>query len=139
MRRAIAIVIASADAATVAEAWRAAVGVSLRGARVAVATAAGSADGGPAASRARSTLALFGHDVAADAAAVAADAAEIWRGPAPVDLAAAAPHAPRLHLVRAGRAPGAVAAGDRVLQLTADVDHAAVLDAVAAAGATWVW
>ena len=125
----IAVIVASADPATVAEAWRAAVGLTLRGAAVTVATVAGSADGGAAATRARATLALFGHAVDADPAAIDADVIERWgdlRGT--VDARAAAV----LHLVRPGRAPVAVAPGDRVLQLGPDVDADALLDAVAA-------
>lgn len=125
----IAVIVASADPATVAEAWRAALGLTLRGAAVTVATVAGSADGGPAAARARATLALFGHAVDGDAAVIDAEVIERWGELASVD----APRAqPVVHLVRPGRAPGAVAPGDRVLQLGADVDADLVLDALAA-------
>jgi hypothetical protein len=141
----IAIVIDHRDPAAVAEAWRAAVGVSLRGARVIVAVRPGSADGGAAAQRAQATLALFGHAVDGDPDRVAADVIEHWcdgappaRGPVPSPLGEPS-RAPVVHLVRAGRAVGAVAADDRVLQLgTADVDFAQVLDAIAAAPAR-VW
>lgn len=141
-RRRVAIVIDARDPAIVAEAWRAAVGVSLRGAAVAVATVAASADAGADAARARATLALFGHDVDGDPAALAADVIELWRDDdAGWTAAAAAPARPTAiaHLVRSGRAAAAVAARDRVLQLDADVDYAAVLDAIAAADAACVW
>jgi len=141
----IAIVIDHRDPAAVAEAWRAAVGVSLRGARVIVAVRPGSADGGAAAQRAQATLALFGHAVDGDPDRVAADVIEHWYDGAPPARGAAlsppgeTPRVPVVHLVRAGRAVGAVAADDRVLQLgTADVDFAQVLDAIAAAPAR-VW
>lgn len=139
-RRRVAIVIDARDPAIVAEAWRAAVGVSLRGAAVAVATVAASADAGADAARARATLALFGHDVDGDPAALAADVIELWRDDA-ARWTAAAPARPTAiaHLVRSGRAAAAVAARDRVLQLDADVDYAAVLDAIAAADAACVW
>ncbi|MBL8625207.1 MAG: hypothetical protein JNK64_28105 [Myxococcales bacterium] len=131
----IAIVIDHRDPATVAEAWRAAVGVSLRGARVIVAVRPGSADGGAGAARARATLALFGHAVDGDPDRVEADVVEHWYDGAPAPAASLAPRPPVVHLVRAGRAAGAVAPGDRVLQLgaPADVDYDRVLDAIAAA------
>ncbi|MBP6847276.1 MAG: hypothetical protein KA201_26180 [Kofleriaceae bacterium] len=131
----IAIVIDHRDPVTVAEAWRAAVGVSLRGARVIVAVRPGSADGGAGAARARATLALFGHAIDGDPDQLEADVIEHWYDGAPTPTAALAARAPVVHLVRAGRAVGAVAPGDRVLQLgsPADVDFDRVLDAVAAA------
>lgn len=136
----IAIVIDHRDPATVAEAWRAAVGVSLRGAQVIVAVRAGSADGGPGAARARATLAMFGHTVDADPDRVVADVIEHWYDGAPAAGAALPARPPVVHLVRAGRAVGAVAPGDRVLQLEPpdDAHLDRVLDAIAAAPAR-VW
>lgn|GEM_PF-1992002 len=138
--RTVAIVVDAADPVRVGEAWRAAVGVSLRGARVTVATVDGSGEGGPAAARARATLALFGHDVEGDPAALAADVIELWRDDGGQMQAAAPPRAHTIvHLVRAGRRAAAVAPGDRVLQLDDDVDHAAILDALIAADVACVW
>lgn len=136
----IAIVIDSGDPAAVAEAWRAAVGVSLRGARVTVAVRPGSADGGAGAARARATLALFGHAVDADPDDVVADAIEQWCDGVPRPGHPPRRAAPVVHLVRPGRAAGAVAPGDRVLPLgsPSDVDYAAIL-AELAAGPVRVW
>ncbi|MBK9031801.1 MAG: hypothetical protein IPL61_10830 [Myxococcales bacterium] len=130
----VAIVIDHGDPRAVAEAWRAAVGVSLRGARVAVATRAGSADGGAEAARARATLALFGHEVDADPDDVGADIYEQWCDDEVRARRPSGRSAPVVHLVRPGRVAGAVAAGDRVLELgaPADVDFAAVLAAALA-------
>ncbi|MEZ4402092.1 MAG: hypothetical protein R3B06_18845 [Kofleriaceae bacterium] len=135
MTATVLVVIDSGDPAVVDEAWRAAVGLTLRGARVMVATRPGAAPGTAAAARARATLALFGHGVDADADAVDADVVEQWRDGAdrpgrPADRAD-----PTVHLVRPGRAVGALGPGDRVLQLgdPADVDYAELLAAIAAA------
>ena len=140
MSRRIAIVIDHGDPATVAEAWRAAVGVSLRGARIAVAPRPGAAEGGADAARARATLALFGHEVAADPDDVTADVYQRWCDGVARPGHASARREPVVHLVRPGRAVGAVAPGDRVVELSApaDVDFAAVLAAVLALPAA-VW
>lgn len=149
-RRTIGVVIGAGPPATVAEALRAAVGLTLRGDRVAVAiepTARASA--GPDGARALATLALFGHgasDADGDAPAWAADVVELWAGP-PLPALAAGGRA-RLHLVRAGRGPVVASSPDQVLHLPADADDAAagadaawdaVLAAVLAADVTVVW
>lgn len=135
---AIAIVIDCGDAAAVAEAWRAAVGLTLRGAAVTVAVRTGSADGGAGATRARATLSMFGHAVDGDPDRVAADVIEAWTDG--VDRGAAPPAPGVVHLVRPGRRPAAWADDAAVLQLgaPADVDYDAVLTALAA-GPVRVW
>lgn len=138
-RRTVGVVIGVAPAAVVAEALRAAVGLTLRGDRVEVAIAADAlAAAGASGARAVATLALFDHpvriatpgDADALAPALAADVVELWG-----DVAALAPAVPagehaRLHLARAGRVPPAPA-GERVLHLSASTATAA--DAIAAA------
>jgi hypothetical protein len=132
-RRALAIAIDHGDPAAVAEAWRAAVGLTLRGAAVTVAVRPGSADGGAAADRAKATLALFGHVVDADPDRLVGDVIEAWTDG--VDRGAGPPDPAVLHLVRPGRGRPAWVGAPGVLQLPApaDVDYDALLDAVAAA------
>ena len=82
----------------------------------------------------RATLALFGHAIDGDPDQIEADVIEHWYDGALTPTAALAARASVVHLVRAGRAVGAVAPGDRVLQLgSPDVAFDRVLDAVAAA------
>lgn len=137
-RPTLAIAIDHGDPAAVAEAWRAAVGLTLRGAAVVVAVRPGSADGGAAAARARATLALFGHVVDGDPDRLVADAIEAWTDG--VDRGAHAPDPAVVHLVRPGRGRASWAGAPGVLQLPApdDVDYDALLDALAVAPAR-VW
>lgn len=163
-RRTVGVVIGDAPAAVVAEALRAAVGLTLRGDRVEVAIAAAAlAAAGAGGARAVATLALFDHrvrvaapgDAAALAPALAADVVELWG-----DAAALAPEVPtsghaRLHLARAGRVPP-TPPGERVLHLPAsagdlasttadtaaaasDTHHDVLLAAILAADAILVW
>ncbi|HVV83810.1 MAG TPA: hypothetical protein VHE35_12130 [Kofleriaceae bacterium] len=144
-RRTIGVVVGRAPTAVAAEALRAAVGLTLRGAHVDVAIEPATLDAcGPAGARAAATLRLFEHGVdASSTAALAADVVELW-GDA-TSLAAPAgggPHA-RLHLVRAGRTVDVAAPRDRVLHLPAapadDASHDLLLDAILAADVVLVW
>jgi hypothetical protein len=73
----VGVVVRTRDPARVAEALRAAVGLTLRGARVRVAVAAPPAD--PASRRALATLRELGHDAdAREDEALAADVVEVW-------------------------------------------------------------
>jgi hypothetical protein len=76
----IAVIVRSTDRARVAEALRAAVGLTLRGDRVLAVLADGAAEADP---RAVATLTSFGYTVARGDAAIAAavagaDAIEVW-------------------------------------------------------------
>ncbi len=158
-RRTLGVVIGRASTATVAEALRAAVGLTLRGDRVALAIAREAlAAAGPAGARAVATLTMFGHrvDVVTEAgtalAALDGDAIEVWGDASTLVERAGAGPAPRLHLVRAGRR-ALTAAPARVLHLAGEAadDQAlapddapgrrwhAVLDAILAADVTVVW
>jgi len=78
--RQLVVVVRAPDEARVAEALRASVGLTLRGARVAVYLPAG-APRSPRIDRAVETLRLLGHTVAdgdPTAAVRAADAVEVW-------------------------------------------------------------
>jgi hypothetical protein len=121
---AAAVIIGTVDPATADEALRAAVGLTLRGARVQVVLTDPSLTPGPRGERALATLQMFGHHVDGPAALPAAldhATVEIW-GPVP---ATTTTDHPRVHLVRPGRRAAVVAPGDTVLDLPDHLDDAA--------------
>lgn len=100
-----AVVVGSGSVDLRDEALRAALGLTLRGARVVVALTEPEVALGPGGQRARATLALFGHDVGGLeqlGAALNADTVEIWGRFAPIGPVEPVPH--RLQLVRPGAA-----------------------------------
>ncbi|HUQ05581.1 MAG TPA: hypothetical protein VM261_23925 [Kofleriaceae bacterium] len=127
----MAVVIGSTDGDTRDEAFRAALGLSLRRARVYVAVTDWQAQLGPAAQRARSLLELMGHvvhqpgGVAGELAT--ADVVEIWGGP--VGLVPSLPTTgatagrTTTHLVRPGRRPACATPGELVLHLPPVLDR----------------
>lgn len=140
-RRTIGVVIGRGPPAVVAEALRAAVGLTLRGDRVAlVIDGAALAAAGVEGARAAATLRLFEHGVrvvedgdgaggaGSDPVArdelVTADVLELWAGPTARGLALGADGRAWLHLVRPGRSGPAAAAtdGGRVLHLPSPAD-----------------
>lgn len=134
--RTIVVLIGATDDDTRDEAFRAAVGLTLRGARVHVAGAADTTH----ARRARATLELMGHTVG-DRPPLA-DVVEVW---GPVGLAPALP-APAArattHLVRPGRRATCATPGEPVLHLppVLDRDDAdRLLDQLLAADRVVVW
>lgn len=147
-RRTVTLVVASPDPATVDEALRAAVGLTLRGDALTVVLDPATALDRPATARARATLALFHHHVTAApdalAAALDADALEIWgtptpTPPTPTPPTPAARRRTLLHLVRPGHRAASVATADQVLHLDDALDDDRLLDLVLAADAVAVW
>jgi hypothetical protein len=142
--RTVTIVVGGGGPVVAAEALRAAVGLTLRGDAITVVLDPTAPVDGPEPARARATLELFGHTVAgasALGAALDADAIEIWGGWVASALIIPRPAARTrtvLHVVRAGRQPQGVAAGDRVVDLDA-LDDDQLLDHVLAAGTVAVW
>ncbi len=157
-----AVLIGTVDPATADEALRAAVGLTLRGARVLVVLADPTVTFGARGARAQATLRLFAHRVEGSdhlATALQATTVEVW-GPvaapaAPAALDGASPHpaaveppvdlvhpvAPRLHLVRPGRAYPLRGGDDLVVDLPDRLDDATadrLLELVVPAGAV-VW
>jgi hypothetical protein len=134
MRR-VAIIIGASDGDTRDEAFRAALGLSLRGARVYVAVTDGNAPLGPAAQRARSLLEMMGHVVHQPGAIAAelarADVVEVWGGPVGLMPSLPAPPAPApaptggrtTHLARPGRRPPCATPGEPVLHLPPVLDR----------------
>jgi hypothetical protein len=142
--RTIAVLVGVVDGETRDEAFRAALGLTLRGARLVVCVSDGSATVGAESQRARSLLAMMGHTVQqpgdVPGALAAADAIEIWGavGPAP----ALAPPGRVTHLVRPGRQASCAASGEPVLHLppVLDRDHAdRLLDQLLSGGPVAVW
>ncbi len=140
------VAVEAAAPATVAEALRAAVGLTLRGAAVEVILADPDRPLLPDAARARATLALFGHPVRGpahlDAALASATVIEVWRDPPPAAITLrpgpAAEAGALLHLCRSTVA--APVAGVQVLHLDADDGWPdRVLDHLLAGGAVAVW
>jgi hypothetical protein len=136
--RRIAVIIGVVDGDTRDEAFRAALGLSLRGGRIHVAVTDLHAPLGPASQRARATLELMGHVVhqpAAPAAEVAqadvvqADVVEVWgpvhpeRAGAPAPASRRAPPRGTTHLVRPGRSPAFATRGEPVLHLPPVLDR----------------
>lgn len=151
------MVIGPGPAAAVAEALRAAVGLTLRGDRVEVAIAAEALDlAGTDGARAAATLALFGHPVRVvgpagddDARpALAADIVELWAHAHALAPTLTPGPRRRLHLVRPGHVLStAITDDDRVLHLptpatpaATDPDvHDRLLAAILAADVALVW
>lgn len=102
------VVAATTEPHRQAEALRAALGLTLRGADVVAVTSA--------TSRTTETLTSFGHRVV-DTIDLAADAVEVWTGAPPAAFEVTRDARRILHLVRPGAAARGVADGDRVVYL----------------------
>jgi len=118
------VIVATIEVHRQAEALRAALGLTLRGAEVTAVTAPPAS---PLAQRAIATLAPFGHRVT-EAIDLDAEAVEVWTGDAPTTFPVVHRGARRiLHVVRGAAPPdGAVANGDTVVYLSG-VDHDALV------------
>jgi hypothetical protein len=130
--RLVAVAVRTADPA------RAAVGLTLRGARVAVVRLAPLPEADPRVARALATLRALGHDVDAPPVVLReAHAVEAWgEGGAPREASGAAPAV--LWLVRPGSAAPPAAPRDAALAYDAhEADE--LLDRVLAAGRAVVW
>lgn len=142
--RQVTVLVGTVDGATLDEAFRAAVGLSLRGARVHVIVADPDAILGPAAQRARALLELMGHAVDHPGAPAAtlgrAHVVEVW---GTVGLAPALPPpGTTAHLVRPGRRAACPTPGEPVLHLPPTLDRDAAdhfLDQLLAADRIVVW
>lgn len=142
--RHVTVLVGAVDGATGDEAFRAAVGLSLRGARVHVIVTELTATLGPDAQRARALLELMGHTVdqpGAPAAAIRrAHVVEVW-GPAGLAPALPAPGT-TAHLVRPGRRAACPTPGEPVLHLPPTLardDADRFLDQLLAADRVVVW
>lgn len=137
----------TADPHRQAEALRAALGVTLRGAEVEVVL--DEPPKTPLAQRAATTLQSFGHAVSQRGELGSADVVEVWTGPenvgASASVRATSPAAGRrrtLHLVRPnGVLPdGAVADGDAVVYLKdGPVDHDHLIERIFSADRVITW
>ena len=143
--RRITVLVGAVDGDTRDEAFRAALGLSLRGGRVHVIITDLHATLGPEAQRARAVLAMMGHVVdqpGAPAAAVRdADVVEVWGpvGPAP---ALPLPPGATAHVVRPGRRAACPTPGEPVLHLPPALDRDdadRLLDQLLAADRVVVW
>jgi hypothetical protein len=148
--RSIVVLVGETDDETRDEAFRAAVGLTLRGAHVHVVVTDPHAPLGASAQRARATLELMGHRVTLAPAGLdelaRADAVEVW-GAAPPAVAPGASGVSgvsggTVHLVRPGRRAAVSAPTAAVLHLPPVLDRAdadRLLDQLLAADRVVVW
>lgn len=143
--RTIAVVIGAVDPETRDEAMRAALGLTLRDAKVHVVIAPLGVQLVGESQRARSLLSMMGHQVdnpgVVSAATRAADAIEVW-GPVETAPGLPAPPGQLTHLVRPGRRPACPIPGEPVLELprVLDRDDAdRILDQLLAGGPVAIW
>lgn len=145
--RTIAVVIGAVDTETRDEAMRAALGLTLRNARVHVVVAPLGVQLSGEAQRACALLTMMGHPVdnpgVVRAALEAADAIAIWGSVHPERPGAPATGSRRTtHLVRPGRRPACPAPGEPVLELprVLDRDDAdRLLDQLLTGGPVAIW